>query len=67
MRWRTPDGTEDMRDMLTVLASPKEAVKVKEHDSDDFENASPEFSGTPNDAHGDIDDMSFRGFRKNSR
>jgi len=59
-----PTGTEDMRDMLTVLASPKEAVKVKEHDSDDFENASPEFSGTPNDAHGDIDDMSFRGFGK---
>ena len=56
-----PTGTENMRDMLTVLASPQ---KMKEHDSDDFENSSPEFSGSPNDAHGDIDDVSFRGFGK---
>ena len=57
--------TQDMRDTMTLL-SPQEAPvdeEVYEHETDDFENASPEFSGAPVE-HGDIDDMSFRGFGK---
>jgi len=58
---------QDMRNAITLL-SPQEAPveeeeEVYEHDTDDFENASPEFSGSPVE-HGDIDDMSFRGFGK---
>ena len=57
--------TQDMRDTITLLSPQEGPVEedVYEHESDDFENASPEFSGSPVE-HGDIDDMSFRGFGK---